>query len=157
MCERTRYHDVEIVSRFWASVERVGGCWVWRGSTARGYGRFRPFPGDTWFAHRFAYLLEYGEPPRDLLVCHRCDNPPCVRPDHLFLGTALDNKADCVAKNRVARGVKTGKAKLTETEVVRIRELHSIGVHIKVIAEQFAISKSQVDYVVRRVCWSHVP
>lgn len=88
--------------RFWAKVSnRDGeGCWVWTGKTGHnGYGEL--FIRNSKFrAHRLAYSMERGPVPVDHLVCHRCDNPLCVRPDHLFLGTNQDNIRDCMAKGR---------------------------------------------------------
>lgn len=91
------------VVRFWASVDQAGDCWVWTGATDKdGYGRFNAhIEGRRCSrASRFAYWLATGINPGELWVLHRCDNPPCVRPDHLFLGTAADNNADMVAKGR---------------------------------------------------------
>lgn len=94
--------------QFWSKVDKSGECWIWTGRRGpRGYGRFRigsKAPG----AHRVAYELTYGPIPDELIVCHHCDNPPCVRPDHLFLGTHLDNAADRDSKGRTARGDRSG-------------------------------------------------
>ena len=86
--------------RFWAKVERGEGCWLFTGYRAsHGYGSHR-YQGKAYRAHRLAYLLTYGTLPSDLNVCHHCDNPGCVRPDHLFLGTQADNMRDMIAKGR---------------------------------------------------------
>jgi hypothetical protein len=88
-------------ARFWAKVEKTDSCWLWQGAKDRsGYGNFC-LPGPRYTkAHRVAWLLETGVFPTGLLVCHHCDTPGCVRPDHLFLGTPLDNNRDCQAKGR---------------------------------------------------------
>jgi len=96
--------DNNLVSRFWAKVKKSPGCWVWTGSRlATGYGRLKA-RGKHYGAHRMAYELTFWAVPSGMCVLHRCDNPPCVRPDHLFLGSNRDNVADKVAKGRQARG-----------------------------------------------------
>jgi hypothetical protein len=87
--------------RFWLKVEKGEGCWRWLGSLDKaGYGQFT-LRKLTMRAHRFAYILAFGEVEGDsLFVCHRCDNPQCVRPDHLFLGSPQDNQTDMVEKAR---------------------------------------------------------
>lgn len=93
-------------TRFWAKVDRSGECWEWIGKpTTHGYGRLERAPqgqrrGAPVYAHRASWELHYGPIPEGLNVLHHCDNPPCVRPTHLFLGTHLDNMADMFAKGR---------------------------------------------------------
>ena len=99
------------VVRFWTHVNKSDGCWEWTGcilpwpNTERkqrfGYGQFRLTKRRiTVLAHRYSYVLTYGPIPPGLQVCHKCDNPKCVRPDHLFVGTASDNKQDSMNKGR---------------------------------------------------------
>ena len=87
------------VDALWAKVDKFGECWEWTGARMpRGYGRFRD--GErTVYVHRFVWEQEYGPIPKGILVCHSCDNPPCVRPEHLFLGTQVDNMADMLYKH----------------------------------------------------------
>lgn len=96
----------ESVTRFWAKVAVGDGCWKWTGATdSDGYGKVRR-AGAFVRAHRFAWIVTHGDIPAGLMVCHRCDNPPCVRPDHLFLGTAGDNSRDAESKGRLANPMK---------------------------------------------------
>lgn len=89
--------------RFNALIDKTGECWLWLGSTCRGYGQFRRGAAGGFKmvkAHRFAYELWVGPVPDELLVCHECDNPLCMRPKHLFVGTQLDNQTDMWNKGR---------------------------------------------------------
>jgi hypothetical protein len=91
--------------RFWRNVDKTGECWTWTGGRAiDGYGSFYA-DGAGIAAHRFSYQLHNGPIPAGLVICHRCDNPPCVRPDHLFLGTQLDNVRDMFSKDRNVSGM----------------------------------------------------
>ncbi|MEY9995875.1 hypothetical protein ABIE67_007907 [Streptomyces sp. V4I8] len=93
--------------RFWRYVDKTGECWTWTGGHSNdGYGRFFISEGEgNVAAHRFSYQLHNGEIPDGLIICHRCDNPPCVRPDHLFVGTHLDNVRDMFSKGRNVSGM----------------------------------------------------
>lgn len=85
---------------FWEKVDKSGNCWIWQGSVNKeGYGGVQ-VKGMTWSTHRYSWFIEYGEIPKGLCVLHKCDNPSCVRPDHLFLGTQKDNVIDCYNKGR---------------------------------------------------------
>jgi len=89
--------------RFWSHVDTSGECWVWtaaRASKRGGYGRFGIENQQTEYAHRVSWRLAYGPIPTGLWVLHHCDNPPCVRPSHLFLGTQVENMADMTIKGR---------------------------------------------------------
>lgn len=96
---------IPLVDIFWRDVEVADKCWIWRGRTHRGYGKlsYTPASGERkkdMFAHRASWLLHYGELPLGKCVLHKCDNPSCVNPIHLFLGTHDDNMKDMAVKGR---------------------------------------------------------
>lgn len=105
---------VSIEERFWAKATSGDGCWEWMGPRVGiGYGSFWA-NGKTVRAHRLAWELVNGPIPTGLSVLHRCDNPPCVRPDHLFIGTNADNSKDMVQKGRSPTGLRNGKYTMPE-------------------------------------------
>jgi DNA-binding Xre family transcriptional regulator len=106
--------------RFWSKVDRSGDCWLWTGARRPlGYGALK-VDGHVLHAHRVAYELVYGEIPAELVVLHTCDNPPCVNPAHLRLGTRSDNTRDMYAKGRYG-GRKRGTRQLEAAQPVRVR------------------------------------
>lgn len=144
--------------RFWSRVVITPGCWTWTGSRNRkGYG-YLNVNGLEKTAHRAAYALTNGPVPDGLWVLHRCDNPPCCNPGHLFLGTNADNVADRVAKGRtVASPVESStQAKLTDAAVIAIREACATGARVSDVAASFGVSPALVSRVRRRQGWTHV-
>lgn len=100
-CRWERQRAKQGPHRFWAKVDGDGDCWLWTGYLMRkNYGQYRSPAGKTILAHRMAWELTYGSVPDDLCVLHACDEPRCVRPDHLFLGTLKDNSRDMANKGR---------------------------------------------------------
>ena len=154
----------QLERRFWAHVVRLAPdkCWEWRGTKRTGgYGFLRVWilPGNPEIkANRLAWLLEHGSVPVDRLVCHRCDNPGCVNPAHLFLGTHRDNAQDMLAKGRKAstRGEHSGQAKLNDESVRAIKVFAEQGVSGVEIARRFKVSSSTVSMILRGRNWSHV-
>jgi hypothetical protein len=147
------------IQDFWNKVDKtsnLNGCWIWTDALDRdGYGRFR-FNKKNYGPHRFSKLLA-GEDPKGLQVCHHCDNPSCVRPDHLFLGTAKDNKVDCINKKRHSYGEKSGTAKLTEQEVIAIRYEYSLGnTSLRKIAIKYSMNHTVIDDIIKRKQWKHI-
>lgn len=144
------------LSRFWERVTRGDGCWEWQGTKlANGYGCLKS-GGKMLKAHRAAWELVNGAISDGMCVCHRCDNPACVRPDHLFLGTNADNMADKVAKGRQPYGERSAQAKITEHDVVDIRTLRAFGARQSALARAFGVSQQLVSAICNRLVWSHV-
>src|ERR1039457_5628606 len=117
------YERKGLIERFWEKVQKSESCWLWTASTFwDGYGQIG-LDGKKMRAHRLSYEINIGEIPEGLLVCHSCDNPRCVRPEHLFLGSQADNAQDMILKERSCRGTKNSQAKLSKEDVVKIRDM----------------------------------
>lgn len=151
---------------FWSHVRRGDGCWEWVGRKDRGGYGLAQAGSRRVRAHRAAWALANNLNPGPLLVCHACDNPPCVNPNHLWLGTFDENMADMVAKGRARtggalavarrrapRGEDHGRAILTEEQVKEIRASH---LSISKAAEAFGIGQSTVANIRQRKSWKHV-
>jgi general stress protein YciG len=135
--------------RFWARVARRGDdeCWEWTGARKdTGYGRLQ-IDGLRVRAHRFAWELANGPIPAGLSVCHRCDNPPCCNPAHLFLGTPADNSRDAATKGRMPHGERHYRAAMTSAQVVEIRRLYVRGMSLGEIARTVGVPLGSVGSV----------
>lgn len=144
--------------RFFSYVQ-VGSadeCWIWTGKlTVRGYGQFW-FKGRSVRAHRWSYLHHHGPIPEGLVVRHRCDNPSCVNPNHLLVGTHLDNMADAVERSRHRRGKENG-SKLSDRQVQEVRRRAADGEKQKDLAPAFGVSTSLIQQIVARRAWAWLP
>jgi len=148
-----------LLSRWLERVLVGEDCWPWLGSTkGTGYGNIQVAPSIEEGAHRVAYRLFVGPIKPGMEVCHTCDNPACVKPSHLFLGTHAENVADMLAKGRSRhpRGVDNG-AVLTESDVQTIRVLVRQGQSQRQIAAQFAVSRGCVRNIIDGKTWSWLP
>jgi hypothetical protein len=162
------------IERFWSKVHRptdADSCWIWHGTTdQQGYGLFTVCRRML-KAHRVSYFLATGTDPAAMLVCHTCDNPPCVNPSHLFLGTAGDNLSDCISKGRfvngrprahpetIVRGERCHLAKLTEQKVRELRSLdpRPYGRDEEItVARKYGISRNSLRNVIFRRTWKHI-
>jgi hypothetical protein len=143
--------------RFWARVVKTEGCWTWTGKPriTFGYGELYVGNGKA-SAHRYSWLLHNGPIPPGLHVLHRCDNPRCVNPTHLFLGTPADNSADMVSKDRQARGERSGNAKLTADQAREIWRRRSTGEPLRSIAADYGVSPDLVCKIARGKLWKHL-
>lgn len=141
--------------RFWAKVHKGDGCWEWiAGKFNGGYGAFQ-VGRKAMKAHRLAWEMENGPVPTGLCVCHKCDNPSCVRGDHLFVASNRENQLDKVAKRRHSHRGTHGRAKLTEKMVSDIRSRFDAGGVTKVqLSREYGVSDVQVGYIVRRMAWA---
>jgi hypothetical protein len=140
--------------RFWSKVAKGDGCWEWQGHRSRGYGELqigRRGAQRKTLAHRISWEMHNGPIPVGLEVCHRCDNPPCVRPDHLFLGTQIDNANDMWSKGR---GVV--RAKLNVQQVVEIRRRAAAGAIFRTLAQEFGVHPATIKDIVNRRRWASV-
>lgn len=164
------------------------GCWIWTGGKDRkGYGSLS-LPGHRrWRAHRLAYVEAFGPIPQGTFVCHRCDNPPCCNPAHLFIGTPAENSADMVRKGRSTWGdrnpsrlyperVRRGdqhplrlhperhvrgeghpQAKMTDELVLAIRRAYQAGATQADLCRTFCVSSGRMSHLVRGTSWAHLP
>ena len=147
-----------LYERFWGKVNKTDGCWIWTGGVnPRGYGKLK-VNGRWVLAHRLSWELKVGPIPDGLFACHQCDNPPCVRPSHLFLGTARDNNADMFRKGRqnyergpgVSRwGEANFTARITNDQADEIRELYAAGgVSQERLAVAYGIDQTSVSQII---------
>lgn len=155
----TKRPTMPLKDRFWKLVsgKDTDGCWEWDGAKdKKGYGRFMIWPR-TRLAHHVSFELAFGlSPSLPLCVLHRCDNPSCVRPAHLFLGTKSDNNADMHEKDRHAKGTDQPHAVLTDALVRELRERSGQGYTYRAIAEMYGFNKHTIYCAIVGITWRHV-
>ena len=154
---------VPLGERFWQKVfvQSPDECWEWQGYTNdSGYGQFRCGNGALLRAHRISYEIHKGAIPDGLIILHKCDNPRCVNPDHLSVGTHADNIHDMDQKGRRINsphyGESHGMSKLTAELVRQIRSLADSGVSYEEIGRRFAISANHAGRIAKRESWAHI-
>lgn len=171
--------SIQLACAFWEKVERTETCWLWTGTKQhQGYGMLviprellpkkmrdalkGTTKNKTTVATHVAWLLATGTPvPLDKFMCHHCDNPSCVRPDHLFVGDHKSNHDDMVAKGRKPpmprrSGESNGSAKLKEADILLIREMHAQGAPRKVTMRRFKISQGHYHRIVHKISWAYL-
>jgi len=164
--------------RFWSFVKKTKHCWIWTGSKLRayetrhggaGYGQFSNIENNgkkkNWRAHRFSYFLHFGKIPKGMLVCHRCDNPACVNPKHLFLGSWKDNANDMINKGRKfdTSCENNGQSKISMEIAKEIRALYFSKIEMRYkkgnpysqykLAEKYKLTQSVVSRIINNKGW----
>jgi hypothetical protein len=149
-------------ARFWGKTDRTGSCWLWLGTRDKdGYGKYgaRSITNEI-LAHRIAWTLTRGEIPSDMLVCHSCDNPPCINPEHLFLGSPLDNTRDMDKKGRRKshgpRGERAWTSKLNAASVLEIRQKRADGALLTALAHEYNVTTQTIWQITSGRAWTHV-
>jgi len=148
--------------RFWAKVKKSkpNDCWVWTGCRHPfGYGMLTLFSPSKHkeCAHRISWEIHNGPIPHGLHVLHRCDNPPCVNPDHLFLGTHADNLKDAADKGRMPKGTEHHNAVLSDEDVIMIRRLYSPRIYSTyMLAKQFGVGQSAIFKIISNKNWKAI-
>jgi hypothetical protein len=154
--------------KFWEKVDKNGcfcerlqsRCWIWNGwKISGGYGKIK-INGIVIYAHRFVWNITNGEIPVGILVCHKCDNPSCVNPEHLFLGTMKDNMQDKIKKGRgnFACGERNGSAKLCEKDVISIRDRYNQkNITQEKLAREYNVSDALISLIINYKNWSLLP
>jgi hypothetical protein len=149
------FKAVPVEERFWDKVDKSGDCWLWTaGKYSNGYGMIG-VNGKVKVASRVSYELTYGEIPEGMHICHKCDNPSCVRPDHLFVGSRSVNMKDCFTKKRgkiphSGYGENARNAKLTMEQVREIRRRHieeKIGA--PTLAKMYGVGRSTITRIIK--------
>lgn len=164
--------DEKTLERFWSKIDQSepDKCWEWTGTrNEKGYGTFTYLTDSGRFtngkkirntlrAHRLVWLFKKGAIPDRMFICHRCDNPSCCNPDHLFLGTAAENSADMMGKGRQSRGSRRPKAKLSEADVAAIKRRLADGERgtASEVAREYGVSYSAIMEIKHGRNWVHV-
>ncbi len=159
---RRKSQPIPLIKRFqrYIGMPTESGCIIWTGhKNNHGYGSIgsESQKGRMLLAHRVSYEIAHGPISDSIMVLHSCDNPSCVNPDHLFLGTQADNIADMVSKGRGPNGTKAWNSKLTDNDILEIRNRYaSGGVTQRTLSDEFGISQSRICWIIKRKSWKHI-
>lgn len=149
--------DKKAIDRFWSRVQKTEKCWNWNSKSSHGYGSFPYFKNGVlknYRAHRVSWMISNGDIPQGKVICHKCDNPSCVRPDHLFLGTQRENILDMVSKGRGGWNPNNKLNHELANEIRRLRNEKTFS--YKELAEKFGVSKKLIIMVVKNRIWVEV-
>lgn len=149
----------EVRKRFYRFIEQGSAdeCWEWRGNRNwQGYGRMSVASKNA-AAHRVSYELHHGQIPAGLVVRHTCDNPPCVNPTHLLVGTHQENTEDARKRDRLTKGEEVAISRLTRNQVQAIREAHAQGATKKGLARQYGVARFAIQQLLRGDTWAWLP
>jgi len=158
--ETLDHRHPKIIKRFLSKIKKDGQCIIWTGNTdSYGYGLMRIGKGRE-KAHRLSFKIHNGEIPKNMCVCHACDNPLCVNPLHLWLGTQSENLKDMKSKGRASgfkgKGESRYQSRLKENDILQIKGLSFEGLNRSSIARIFGVAPGTISAVVRNKTWTHV-
>lgn len=156
------YAEQKTINRFLSYVKKTDSCWIWVGSKMPPeytYGAFK-LKQKMIRAHRASWEIFRSPIPDGLIIRHKCDNPPCVNPDHLVPGTKKENIHDMISRGRAnwrgLKGEEHHNSKLKNNDVIRIRGLHSNGMAIRKISKMYNMTFENISMIVRRISWTHI-
>lgn len=150
--------EKEAINRFMSKILKTDTCWLWQGSTSRGYGKIS-IKGRNISVHKISYELFKGPIPKGLDVCHTCDIKNCVNPKHLWLGTRQENMIDCVSKGRhnKPKGLNVNTCKLTEEQVREIRKKYIPRKYsTRKLANEYGLNQATIFSIISRESWQHI-
>jgi hypothetical protein len=155
---------IPVEQRFWQYVNKTDSCWLWTGATRDfGYGviNMGGAHGKAECSHRLSWIIHNGDIPSGMCICHKCDNPLCVNPNHLFLGTRSDNNKDMQSKGRYdkikrPKGEKHGRSKLTNEQVFSLRQDRKSGMVYRELSQKYNISIASAQRIAIGKDWKHI-
>lgn len=166
-CRKTCYYaslrtrGTPIEERFWKYVQKTDTCWLWTGHTHNGYGTIQSGYRVPVLAHRLSWEMHNDPIPKGMLVCHNCpggDNPSCVNPAHLWLGSQAQNNQDMFTKKRHMYGELSTSSKLTEVAVIDIRARFAAGNATRAeLAKEYGVCRATISDIARGKSWKHIP